>query len=183
MTIQAPAASTSLPDALALGSGAMFELLADNLARNVGYRLLTILVSEPNAPCLSRVFSTNETQYPLGAADPIEDTIWFRRLFSDGEAIVANDSVEIDNWLPGFDAYVDQGYGSLANVPVVVHGATVGLLNLMDVAGHFTAERVARLKQELPVAALAIFAARIATQGADLFLSVLSSETAAKDPV
>jgi GAF domain-containing protein len=108
-----------------------------------------------------RVFSTNHEQYPLGTADPIEDSIWFRRLFSQGEAIVANDAEAIEAWLPGFDAYVAQGYGSLANVPIVISGTTIGLLNLMDAPGHYTAEKIAALRQELPLAALAVLANRM----------------------
>lgn len=151
----------SLPDAIEIGPEAVFDLLARRIGDTIGYRLLTILVPDSDAARLTRVFSTNEQQYPLGAADPIEDTVWFRRLFADGEAVVANDAEAIETWLPGFDSYVEQGYGSLANVPVVVGGTTVGLLNLMDGAGHFTADRIARLRQELPIAALAILAARI----------------------
>ena len=40
-------------------------------------------------------------------------------------------------------------------------GTTIGLLNLMDVSGHYTAERIAALRQELPLAALAILAERM----------------------
>ncbi|MFN3546627.1 MAG: GAF domain-containing protein [Mesorhizobium sp.] len=150
-----------LADALPHGSVAIFDILAKRVRENVGYRLMTVLVPSGDAPFLTRVFSTNLDQYPLGQADPIEDNIWFRRLFSAGEPIVANDAEAIEAWLPGFDAYVAQGYGSLANVPIVISGTTIGLLNLMDASGHYTAARIAALRQELPLAALAILAERM----------------------
>ncbi|WP_187969056.1 GAF domain-containing protein [Aquibium microcysteis] len=158
MTPALPGAS--LADALPRGSVAIFDVLAERIRRNVGSRLVTVLVPSSDAPFLVRVFSNNLEQYPLGRADPVEDSIWFRRLFSEREAIVANDSDAIGTWLPGFDSYLEQGYGSLANVPIVVAGTTIGLLNLMDEAGHFTAERLAVLRDELPLAALAILAER-----------------------
>ena len=159
MTLAMPGAS--LADALPRGSMAIFDILAERIRGNVGYRLMTVLVPSDDAPFLMRVFSTNLTQYPLGQADPVEDSIWFRRLFSEGEAIIANDATAIDRWLPGFDAYLAQGYGSLANVPIVVSGTTIGLLNLMDETGHFTDERLAVLREELPLAALAVLAERM----------------------
>ena len=159
MTLALPGAS--LADALPRGSVAIFDILAGRVRENVGYRLMTVLVPSSDAPFLMRVFSTNLDQYPLGRADPVEDTIWFRRLFSEGEAIVANDEEAIEAWLPGFDAYVAQGYGSLANVPIVVSGTTIGLLNLMDASGHYTPERIEALRQDLPLAALAILAERM----------------------
>ncbi len=151
----------ALVDAMPRGAIAMFDILAERIRENVGYLLMTVLAPNGDEPYLTRVFSTNLDQYPLGAADPIEDSLWFRRLFSDGEAIIANDAEAIEAWLPGFDAYVEQGYGSLANIPIIVSGTTIGLLNLMDETGHFTAERVAMLREELPLAALAILAKRM----------------------
>ena len=148
----------SLAEALPQGPVAIFDILATRIRENVGYLLMTVLVPAGDAPFLKRVFSTNQDQYPLGTADPIEDSIWFRRLFTEGEPIVANDAQAIEAWLPGFDAYRAQGYGSLANIPIVISGTTIGLVNLMDEAGHFTAQRLSDLRQELPVAALAVLA-------------------------
>lgn len=150
--------NASVAEAMPRGSVAIFDILAARVRKNVGFMLMTVLVPSSDSPFLRRVFSTNLEQYPLGTADPIEDSIWFRRLFSQGEAVIANDAAAIEAWLPGFDAYVAQGYGSLANVPIVISGTTIGLLNLMDASGHYTADRIAALRQELPLAALAILA-------------------------
>jgi GAF domain-containing protein len=148
----------ALPDAVALGPGAVLDLLAHRVADRVGYSLMTILVPAPDGRLLLRIFSSNLHQYPLGDADIVEDTIWFRQLFGACSPVIANDAEEIAAWLPGFDGYVEQGYGSLANVPVVVAGRTVGILNLMADVGHFTPDRIAALREELPMAALAILA-------------------------
>jgi len=151
-------AHPALPDAVALGPGAVLDLLAHCVADRVGYRLMTILVPAPDGRLLLRIFSSNLRQYPLGDADIVEDTVWFRQLFGACEPVIANDAAEIAAWLPGFDTYAEQGYGSLANVPVVVAGRTVGILSLMADAGYFTPERLAALREELPMAALAILA-------------------------
>ena len=154
------ATATRLPEAVARGPDALFALLAERVARAVGYDLLTVLAPTPGGRVLTRLFSTNVEQYPLGDADRVEDTAWFRQLFGRGEPIIANNGPEIDRWLPGFDAYfAEQGYGALANVPVIVAGRPVGLVNMMGQAGHFSPERLAALRPHLPLAALAILAA------------------------
>lgn len=158
MTTASAALPEMLPDALALGPTALFDLLARRLQDRVGYALLTVLATRPDRARLVRLYSSNEEQYPLGDADEVEDSAWFRRLFGDREPVVANDAARIAAWLPGYDAFAGQGYGSLANVPVVVDGAAVGLVNLMSGPGHFTDRRLAALRCELPIAALAILA-------------------------
>ena len=50
------------------------------------------------------------------------------------------------------------GYGSLANLPVVVSGQVVGLMNLMAAPGHFSGANLAAISGELPLLALAILA-------------------------
>lgn len=153
------ATATRLPEAVARGPDALFALLAERVARAVGYDLLTVLAPTPGGRVLTRLFSSNPEQYPLGDADRVEDTAWFRQLFGRGEPIIANDGPEIDRWLPGFDAYfAEQGYGALANVPVIVAGRPVGLVNMMGQAGHFSPVRLAALRPHLPLAALAILA-------------------------
>ena len=159
------ATATRLPEAVARGPDALFALLAERVARAVGYDLLTVLAPTPGGRVLTRLFSSNPEQYPLGDADRVEDTAWFRQLFGRGEPIIANDGPEIERWLPGFDVFfAEQGYGALANVPVIVSGRPVGLINMMGQAGHFSPERLAALRRQLPLAALAILAAAWTTR-------------------
>ena len=121
-----------------------------------GDGLFTVLAVNGDADHLWRVWSSDPAHYPPGIADRIEDTVWFRRLFTERAPIIANDPETIAVWLPEFGGFAEQGYGALCNMPVVSGGDVVGLMNLMAGAGHFTPGRVAALEALVPQAAEAL---------------------------
>jgi hypothetical protein len=145
-----------LTPALAAGPNALFAILDHRLGQRPGYDLFTILAPDAQGAFLERLYSTNQAQYPLGPADAVKDDIWFRQLFSDRAPIIANSIAEISAWLPDYGIFVEQGYGSLLNLPVVYSGRTIGLINMMGAAGHFDPGAVAAIRRELPLAALAL---------------------------
>ena len=144
--------------ALRAGPAALFRLLAERLDESVGYRLLTLLTADEDGTRLIRPYSSRPDQFPCGAADPIEDTRWFRRLFVEQKIVIANDAASIRDWLPGFTNAETLGYGSLLNLPIVVAGKVVGLINIMDRSNHFDERRVEAIRGETPLAALALLA-------------------------
>ena len=144
--------------ALRVGPDALFGVLAERLRESVGYKLLTLLTADKGGKQLFRPYSSRPDQFPCGAADPIEDTRWFRRLFVEQGLVVANDIASIRDWLPAFTNAETLGYGSLLNLPVVVAGKVVGLINIMDRSNHFDDRRVEAIQRETPLAALALLA-------------------------
>ena len=98
--------------------------------------------------------------FPLTEADEVEDSPWFRTLFVELRPIIANDPETILEWLPDWQSLIDMGYGSLVNLPLVIGGNAVGLLNVMASEGHFSANRLEALKAEGPLATLAVMAAQ-----------------------
>jgi hypothetical protein len=150
--------SGDVTSAMAGGSEALYALLAARLRQRPGFDLLTVLAPNRGGDRLVRLFSTNTGQYPLGDADPVQDDRWFRHLFVKKEPVIANDAEAIRDWLPDYSEFAAMGYGSLANLPVVVSGEAVGLMNLMAAPGHFSAANLAAFSAELPLVALAILA-------------------------
>jgi hypothetical protein len=144
--------------ALRVGPQALFGLLAERLGESVGYELLTLLTADEGGSRLMRPYSSRPDQFPCGAADPIEDSRWFRRLFIDQEPVIANDAASIRDWLPAFATAGTLGYGSLLNLPIVVTGKVVGLINVMGGSNHFDDRRVEATRDETPLAALALLA-------------------------
>ena len=138
------------------GSDALFKRLAARLKQGPGYDLLTVLAPNPDGKRLDRLYSTNHDQYPLGAADEVQDDVWFRQLFGKKQPIVANTMDEIGEWLPDYALFIDQNYFSLLNLPVLFAGKTIGLINMMGAAHHFDPVTLAKIDNELPLAALAI---------------------------
>jgi|GEM_PF-7072146 len=59
-----------------------------------------------------------------------------------------------------FDWTLIQSLGceSIANLPIVVGGQTIGAFNLLHEAGYYTAERLARVPEIMPFATLAYLA-------------------------
>lgn len=152
------AAASDLTAAVARGPDSIYALLADRLRQRPGFELLTVLAPNRAGDRLVRLFSTNTAQYPLGDADPVQDDRWFRHLFIRKEPVIANDAEAIRGWLPDYSEFAAMGYGSLANLPVVVAGEAIGVMNLMAGPGHFSAVNVAAISAELPLAAIALCA-------------------------
>lgn len=144
--------------ALRAGPEALFVLLAERLGRRVGYQLLTLLTADEDGSRLIRPYSSRPDQFPCGAADPVEDTRWFRRLFVEQKPVIANDTASIREWLPAFANAEALGYGSLLNLPIIVAGKVVGLINIMGASNHFDDWRVEAVRDETPLAALALLA-------------------------
>lgn len=151
-------AGFDLTAAMGRGPESIYALLAGRLRQKPGFDLLTVLAPNQVGDRLVRLFSTNMAQYPLGDADPVQDDRWFRHLFVRKEAVIANDAEAIRDWLPDYSEFAAMGYGSLANLPVVVAGEALGLMNLMAGPGHFSAANVAAISAELPLAAIALCA-------------------------
>jgi GAF domain-containing protein len=53
------------------------------------------------------------------------------------------------------------GCQSVVNLPVTFEGVVIGTVNCLDVAGHYTAERVTRLDALAPLMAMAVLGARL----------------------
>jgi GAF domain-containing protein len=140
----------------ALNRQALFQRLGERVEDQLENGLLTILVPDIDRNCLVRIYSSDEEAYPLGDADIIEPTPWFNRLLDSKEPVIANNEAAIEHWLPDFVGFREAGYGALANLPVLVAGEVVGIVNVMARAGELTGACVDSLQRELPTAALAI---------------------------
>lgn len=144
-------------DALCSGPGALYDLVARRLRRRPGYDLLTVLAPNAAGDRLVRLFSSDLNQYPLGDADIIRDSKWLRRLFVERAPVIANEPGAILAWLPDFPGLA---VGSLVNLPVVIAGESIGLINLTAAAGHFSDDNVGAVCEEIPLVALAILGRR-----------------------
>lgn len=151
-------AGFDLTAAMGRGPDSIYALLANRLRQKPGFDLLTVLAPNRVGDRLVRLFSTNTGQYPLGDADPVQDDRWFRHLFVRKQPVIANDAEAIRDWLPEYSEFAEMGYGSLANLPVVVAGESIGIMNLMAGPGHFSTANVAAISAELPLAAIALCA-------------------------
>ncbi len=144
--------------ALNAGPGALFEILCARLHESVGHELLTLLAPDERGIRLVRPYSSKPDQFPPGEADLVEGTRWFRELFVEKRPVVANDRHAIREWLPDYNDAAAAGYASLLNLPIVLGGEVVGLINMMAGRRHFDERRVEATRLQTPLAALVLLA-------------------------
>jgi GAF domain-containing protein len=142
--------------ALGGGSDALFDVITRRAGSLLGDALFTVLVPNDRGTRLVRIYSSNKTDYPLGEADKVDDTAWFRQLFISKQPVVANNGAEIAGWLPDFADQSPMHYESLANLPIIAGGQVLGIMNLMSTRDRFTEETMHFLRAETPMVALAI---------------------------
>jgi hypothetical protein len=136
----------------------MFGFVARLIAEGIGSRLTTATLFDVPAGRLRRVYTENAAAYPVGGYKPIPANKWTDILIGRREIYTALSIEAIAEDF--FDWQVIQSLGceSIANLPIVVGGQTIGAFNLLHVAGYYTAERLARAADVLPFATMAYLA-------------------------
>lgn len=108
-----------------------------------GLKLCTISLNDPVTEEGIRVFSSMPDAFPLAGRKPRADTYWSKWVLDDQKTFVANDSASIARVFFDHEFIKSLGLASVMNVPIVVNGRTIGSVNCLHEAGHYTPERVA----------------------------------------
>lgn len=136
----------------------MFAFVAALIDESIGSKLTTATVFDVSAGRLRRIFTQNAEAYAVGGFKPIPANKWTDTLIRRREIYTA---LSIDAIAEDFfDWQLIQSLGceSIANLPIVVGGQTVGALNLLHEAGYYTDERLRPVTDILPFATLAYLA-------------------------
>lgn len=114
-----------------------------------GARLFTVTVQDRAAGLARRAYTSHPVEYPTSVAKPLTDDPWSKMVLGQGQTFVANSTPEFAIYF--FDHALINALGCQAaiNIPLVVQGAVLGTVNILDVAGHFTPSRVAALQDLL----------------------------------
>lgn len=138
---------------------AAFDHVAAAIDETIGSRLTTATVFDRPAGRLRRVYTQNAAAYAVGGFKPIPDNKWTARLLDRHEIYAALTIEEIAEDFSDWKLIQSLGCESIANLPIVVGGETVGAFNLLNVSRYYTADRLARVGEVMPFASLAIAAA------------------------
>lgn len=149
---------TAFADDLAVAQSEKdFGLALHRLAENlVGAKLFTMTADNPGAGYVRRVYSSDETAYPVLGTKPIVFDETYRRMTEERFVYVANSLDAMKDDFPDLDLIVSLGCGSAINMPVVAGGEMLGSVNLLHEEGWYTPERVAAARG-LVVPAMACF--------------------------
>ena len=144
-------ATVSEATAAATGWKALDELAAEV----AGHKLFTATVVDVAAGLVRRAYSNRPADYPTSGTKPLRGNTgdWFETVFSQRRTFVANTIDDIARVFPDHELIASLGCGSVVNLPIVLGGELVATINLLDVAGHYTAERVAAAEARLAIPA------------------------------
>jgi hypothetical protein len=122
----------------------------------VGVKLFTMTADNPAKGYVRRVYSSDESAYPVLGTKPIVFDETYRKMTEERFVYVANSVEAMRADFPDLDLIVALGCGSAINIPIVAGGEMLGSVNLLHAEGWYTPERVASARL-LAVPAIACF--------------------------
>lgn len=126
--------------------GVAFTALDQALASTVGHCLFTVLVLDEVRGVSRRFYSSNPDAYPVSGEKPIRRTSEFYcQVILQGLPRICHDRADIERAFPDHALISSLGCEGAINVPVRWNGKTLGALNLLDRAGHYTTAQIPTL--------------------------------------
>ena len=122
---------------------ATFEAIHQAVNDTVGVTLFTIMRLNRKKGVAERIFSNMPEAYPAGGEKQMEPNKWTEIVEEREQTFVANTIEEIAEVFGDHELIQSLGCESVMNVPINIRGQVVGTLNCLNVAGHYTPERVA----------------------------------------
>lgn len=142
---------------------AAFEALQDFVRRVVGARLFTVMIIDIKAELQRRAYTSDAENYPVSGTKPVRYNHWFETVHTARQPFVGNSIEELAAVFPDYETINALGCQSVVNLPVILGDELVATINMLDVAGHYTPERVATILQNVSIPAkLAVALTRIA---------------------
>ena len=124
------------------------------LAAMVGHRLFTVLVLDEARGLNRRYYSSRPEEYPVGGFKPVQrESEYYQRVVQAGQPRFCRNPDDIIRAFYDHALIFSLGCESAVNMPVRWNGRTLGALNLLDAAGHYTEAQLPTLRL---LAALAV---------------------------
>ncbi len=133
-----------------------FRALEDLVRDTIGVRLFTLMGIDHRRGVVWRSYTNMPEAYPAGGEKSLLRNRWAEIVEGRHETFVANSIEEIAEVFSDHELIRSLGCESCLNLPIVIMGHLRGTLNCLDVAGHYTPERVAAA-QGLKTAGAAAF--------------------------
>lgn len=117
----------------------------------IGAKLFTVMLSDMKAGLARRAYTSDPANYPASGTKPTHRNEWFDIVHGERRAFVANTIEDIAKVFPDHELIKSLGCESVINLPVYIGGEMLGTVNCLDVAHHYTPERVERAKSLLNI--------------------------------
>lgn len=116
-----------------------FAALQQAMAGAIGHRLFTVMRHDPAAGRNRRAYTSDAVAYPISGFKPVNwDHPWTRRVLAEGQPWIGRDAGDIAWAYPDHEKIAAMGLASAMNLPVRWNGRTLGTVNLLHGAAHFT---------------------------------------------
>jgi GAF domain-containing protein len=143
-----------------------FKALENLVRETIGAKLFTLMEIDHERNVAWRNYTNMPDAYPTLGEKPRSQNMWSEIVDERHQMFVANSIEEIAEVFPDYPLIQSLGCESCLNIPIVIAGKLRGTLNCLDVAGHYTAERVIAAETLKPAGALAfLMAAATRDQG------------------
>lgn len=139
--------------ATAKGADEAFAALQALVQATVGARLFTYMTVDMEAEVARRAYTSDPANYPTSGTKPIRYDEWFDIVHKQRQYFVANTIADIAKVFPDYGLINSLGCQSVVNMPVVIGGELVGTVNMLDVDGYYTPERVRMIRELIAVPA------------------------------
>ena len=137
----------------AKGADAAFAALQALVQATVGAKLFTYMTVDMEAEVARRAYTSDPQNYPTSGTKPIRYDRWFDIVHKQRQYFVANTIADIAKVFPDYGLINSLGCQSVVNMPVVIGGELVGTVNMLDVDGYYTPERVRMIREVIAVPA------------------------------
>lgn len=145
----------------AKGAEAAYLALEELVRATVGAKLFTVMTVDMEHDLSRRAYTSDPVNYPTSGTKPINYGPWFDTVHTQKAYFIANTIEDIAKVLFDHELINELGCQSIVNMPVIIGGTLIAVVNMLDVAGHFTPERVQLIRDVISVPAkLAVLAAR-----------------------
>lgn len=139
--------------AVAKGPDAAFSALQRLVQAVVGAKLFTVMQVDMAADVSRRSFSSDPVAYPVSGTKPINYGPWFDLVHKQRAYYVANTIEDISKLLFDHELINSLGCQSIVNMPVFIGDEMLGAVNMLNVEGYFTEERVQTIRDVLEIPA------------------------------
>ncbi|ODT66624.1 MAG: hypothetical protein ABS75_26485 [Pelagibacterium sp. SCN 63-23] len=157
------AALASFDKAIAAAKGAdeAFKALQDLARASVGAKLFTVMLVDMANDVSRRAYTSDPENYPASGTKPINYGPWFDIVHKQRAFFVANTIEDISKVFFDHELINTLGCQSVVNMPIIIRDELVGTMNILDVEGYYTPERVEMVREVLSIPAkLAVLVAR-----------------------
>lgn len=130
-----------------------FAALQTLTRATVGARLFTYMSVDMANGLARRAYSSDPENYPTSGTKPIHRDAWFDVVHKRRDYFVANTIAAIAEVFADHELIDALGCQSVVNMPVILRDELVGTVNMLDVEGYYTPERVAAIRETLSLPA------------------------------